>query len=108
MGYSLEVKTLVGGEHVLGSVRWTAGDGWRIDGDIPWVMGLHAVLPAGIDPVSVSPADGEDYMFAAWFTIRGSSVWAELLDHAGRRLAPDEAMAEAERRGRARARQTTN
>ena len=101
MGYTLQLKTLLGGEHVIGTVRWT--DGWRTDGDIHWVMELRAVLPAGVDPVSVSPDDGEDFLFAAWFTIRGTAVWAELLDDGVRRLTPDEAMAEAERRGHLRA-----
>jgi ribosomal protein S18 acetylase RimI-like enzyme len=101
MDYTLQLKTLLGGERVIGSVQWT--DGWQVDGDIRWVMELHAVLPAGVDPVVVAPEDGEDFLFAAWFTIRGSSVWAELVDAAGRSVPAQEAMAEAERRGHARA-----
>lgn len=101
MDYTLRLKTLLGGERVIGTLQWT--NGWQVDGDIRWVMKLHAVLPAGVDPVVVAPEDGEDFLFAAWFTIRGSSVWAELVDAAGRCLPAAEAMVEAERRGQARA-----
>jgi hypothetical protein len=102
MDVHLRLKSLVGGEHEIGTVRWR--DGWQVTGDIAWVMELHAVLPAGIDPVAVGPDDGEDFLYALWFTIRGSAVWAELVSDDARAepLSPAEAMEEAERRGRAR------
>jgi hypothetical protein len=99
MSIYLRVMSLTGGEHEIGTVRWR--DGWEVTGNIPWAMGLHAVLPAGVDPVTVGPDDGEDFLYALWFTIRGSAVWAELVDDQARPLPPAEAMAEAERRGRA-------
>jgi hypothetical protein len=48
MSICVRVMSLTGGEHEVGTVRWR--DGWEVTGDIPWVMGLHAVLPAGVDP----------------------------------------------------------
>jgi hypothetical protein len=101
MAYTLRLKTLTGGEHLLGTLRW---DGrWVVSGDIGWVFDyVEAVLPAGVDPIRVTPEDGEDFLFAAWFSVRANATWGELVADDGHSLSPDEAMAECERRAAAR------
>jgi hypothetical protein len=54
--------TLIGGEHLLGTLTWNGE--WKASGEVDWVFDyVDAVLPAGVEPVRIRPADGEDFLF---------------------------------------------
>jgi hypothetical protein len=55
---------------------------------------LEALLPHGEEPRRVTPTDGEAFLFASWFSLRGTHTWGELIDADGKELTRIESMAE--------------
>lgn len=68
-----------------GAVTSDQGGAWLLDD-------FYAVLPSPSGSRRIIPADGEAFLLACWYSLRGSSVWGELEGTDGSPFSRDEGL----------------
>jgi hypothetical protein len=92
---AMNVRALADGDPVTTGQLRLHGALITADPGARWLLeDFVAVLPHGDEPRLVTPADGEAFLFACWFSLRGTYTWGELIDASGKELTRDESLAE--------------
>lgn len=80
------------GNQVIGVLDLEDGSVTADDGATWLVDNFVAALPSRSGPRQVFPSEGEAFLLACWFSLRGTYVWGELEARDGLHVSRDDAL----------------